>query len=222
MIKIFVLHYRKLVDRKAFLLSQFEKHGITNFEFIEIYDVNDGDITEKERVLFDLEDPDIKGRDSMLSIILKHIHAYKLISEQYDCALILEDDAVFSDNFVEALDKYMRQLPDNYDMLFIGDGCNLHIPREDQVDGCNVYKKCPEPTWWGGDGVTRCTDSYIVSKKCATQLIEHLNTMTYKIFKAGDWWLNKVSREKQFNVYWAEPTITTQGSQIGMYCSANW
>ena len=34
--KIFVIHYKKLVDRKRYMLEQFEKHNITDYEFIEI------------------------------------------------------------------------------------------------------------------------------------------------------------------------------------------
>jgi hypothetical protein len=34
--KIFVIHYKKLVDRKKYMLDQFEKHNITDYEFVEI------------------------------------------------------------------------------------------------------------------------------------------------------------------------------------------
>ena len=36
-----------------------------------------------------------------------------------------------------------------------------------------------------------------------------------------DWWLNDVSRHYNFNVYWAEPTIVTQGTQNGKYKSSH-
>lgn len=45
----------------------------------------------------------------MVSLILKHFWVYKEIYIKYDCA----------DNFVEILDKYMAELPADYDMLFI-------------------------------------------------------------------------------------------------------
>jgi hypothetical protein len=32
-----------------------------------------------------------------------------------------------------------------------------------------------------------------------------------------DWWLNVASRDNDFKVYWAEPTIVTQGSQNGLF-----
>ena len=34
--KIFVIHYKKLVKRKENILKQFEKYNITDFEFVEI------------------------------------------------------------------------------------------------------------------------------------------------------------------------------------------
>ena len=220
MIKIFVLHYKKLVERKQFLLKQFEKHNITNFEFIETYDVNDGDITENELKLFESD-----VTHGMKSLILKHIRVYKEISQKYDYALILEDDVIFNENFTELLNNYITQLSVDYDMLFIGNGCNFHIPNNELITHCNVYKKCLEPSMWGGDGATRCTDSYLVSKKCAIELVDYIsniNITNNKIFKASDWWLNKVCRDKQFNVYWAEPTIVSQGSQNGFYASSQW
>ena len=41
--------------------------------------------------------------------------------------LVLEDDAILDKDFVSKLTRGLKQLPDDYDMLFLGDGCNLHI-----------------------------------------------------------------------------------------------
>jgi len=32
-----------------------------------------------------------------------------------------------------------------------------------------------------------------------------------------DWWLNVAARYNNFKVYWAEPTIVTQGTQNGTF-----
>ena len=112
-------------------------------------------------------------------------------------------------------------MPENWDMLFIGDGCKLHIEKHIVTPDINIYKKCLYPTNWGGNGATRCTDSYLVNKKCANQLCEYINTMSHKIDINIDWWLNDVSRHYNFNVYWAEPTIVTQGTQNGKYKSSH-
>jgi hypothetical protein len=106
-------------------------------------------------------------------------------------------------------------------MLFIGDGCNLHIEKNKLINDKNIYQKCLYPTNWGGDGAGRCADSYIISKKCAKKLCEYINNLSYKINLPIDWWLNVAARDNNFKVYWAEPTIVTQGSQNGLFSQSH-
>lgn len=148
---------------------------------------------------------------------MSHFYAFEKIAEKYDNALILEDDVILSENFVNILQKYILETPKDYDMLFIGDGCNLHIEKNKLISNKNIYEKCLQPTLWGGAGATRCTDSYIVTKKCAIKLCEYIKTHTKKINQPIDWWLNDACRDNKFKVYWTEPTIVTQGSQNGLF-----
>lgn len=205
--KIFVLHYSKLIERKQNILEQFKRHNITDYEFIELFDKDS--ILDRYKNLFVP-----KYRLSMVSLILKHFWVYKEISIKYDCALILEDDAILADNFVEILDKYMAELPADYDMLFIGNGCNLHMPN---ISDKYIYEKCLHPTSWGGDGASRCSDSYIVNKKCAIKLNEYISHLNYKINISSDFWINKAARDNNLKVYWSEPTIVSQGTENGLF-----
>lgn len=208
--KIFVTHYTKLENRKIAIEKQFQKHNITDYEFIEKYDKEY--LTHDERMLFHPKLP-----TTVMSLSLKHRYVYRCIRDKYDYALILEDDVILSDNFVAILEKYMSELPTDYDMLFIGDGCNFHIPKERLLEHKHIYLKENSPTNWGGDGSTRCLDSYIMSRACATQVCEYIDSLIYKTILPIDWWLNMVIREYNFKVYWAEPTIVTQGSESGIY-----
>jgi GR25 family glycosyltransferase involved in LPS biosynthesis len=208
--KIFVLHYSKLTERKEHILSQFKKHNITDYEFIEAFDKDTLSMSEKSIFVENF-------KLSMASLILKHFWVYSQIAEKYDCALILEDDIILSDNFSNTLNSYITQLPEDYDMFFIGNGCNLHIQRNKLVQGKFVYDKCLEPTSWGGHGATRCTDSYIVSKKCAKQLLEYIKNLKNKIYYYSDHWLNVACIDNKFKIFWAEPTIVTQGTQVGKF-----
>ena len=208
--KIFVLHYSKLTDRKKNILEQFEKHNITDYEFVEKFDKDN--IKTKQSSLFHPE-----YKKSTMSLHLKHNFVFKKIAKKYDYALILEDDAILSDNFMDKLNMYLSQLPNDYDMLFIGDGCNLHIRPEKIRPNKHIYKKSLEPTKWGGNGATRCSDSYIVSNKCAKQLVHYIKNIKKPISHAIDWWLNEAARDNNFKVFWAEPTIVTQGSQNNTY-----
>ena len=200
------MHYSKLVARKKHILSQFERETITDFEFIEKYDKDE--ITDNESSLFDTN-----YKKSKMSLHLKHNYVYKIISDHYENALIFEDDIVLCDNFSATLNKYINQLPEDYDMLFIGDGCNLHIENHKLVPNQNVYEKCI----WEGEGATKCTDSYIISRKCAKKICEYIDNLQIKINLPVDWWLNVVIRDNNFKIYWAEPTIVTQGSQNGLF-----
>ena len=209
MIKVFVIHYKLLVNRKTHILEQFQKYNITDYEFIEI------DRDELDGHNIDMFEKNYSK--SQIAISLSHFHAYKQIIEKYENALILEDDAILSENFTDILSNYINQLPENYDMLFIGNGCGLHIQNHVLIPNKNVYAKCLFPTNWGGNGITRCTDSYIVSKKCAITLCNYINQLSYKINLPIDWFLNVVGRDNKLQVYWAEPTIVTQGTQNGLY-----
>lgn len=207
--KVFVIHYKKLTDRKQAILQQFQKHKITDFEFVEI---DRDELQSQDLSLFEHD-----YSKQQMAITLSHMYAYKQIAAKYDRALILEDDAILSDNFTESLHLYCSQLPSTYDMLFIGDGCGFHIPTADLLPKKHVYEKGLYPTSWGGNGATRCTDSYVVSKQGAVKLCVYMRKLQYKIHLPIDWWLNTAARDTHLNVYWAEPTIVTQGTETGVY-----
>ena len=211
--KVFVIHYKKLIDRKNHILEQFKRHNITDYEFIEI----DRDELEEKHISIFIEN----YSKSQIAISQSHFYAYKQISDNYDNGLIFEDDVILSDDFTNIFNKYITQLPENFDMLFIGDGCNLHIEKHKLIPNKYIYEKCLYPTDWGGDGAGRCTDSYLVNKKCAKELCEYINNLESKIYLPIDWWLNIPAREKKFKVYWAEPTIVTQGTQNGLFITSH-
>ena len=213
MIKIFVIHYKKLINRKLFILEQFLKYNISDYEFIEI----DRDELYNHNISMFQQN----YNNSQIAISLSHFYAYTQISDKYDNGLIFEDDVILDDNFTDILNKYITQLPKDYDMLFIGNGCNLHIENHKLISNQNIYEKCLNPTSWGGDGASRCTDSYIISKKCANKLCQYINNLEYKINLPIDWWLNVAARDNIFKVYWAEPTIVTQGTQNGLFTSSH-
>lgn len=207
--KIFVVHYSKLVERKQYIIDQFLKHKITDFEFVEKYDKEDLQPTDTQM---------FSGlKDSHVSLFLKHLYVYRLIAENHKHALILEDDVILTPNFMNILAHYTKQLPSSYDMLFIGDGCNLHIQKGKWRKGKYIYRKSLFPTPGEGGGASRCSDSYLMSQKCAAKLCDYVKRG--KINVPVDWWLNAASRDNQFEVYWAEPTLVTQGSQSGLFPS---
>jgi GR25 family glycosyltransferase involved in LPS biosynthesis len=139
--KIFVVHYKKLIDRKDFIINQFKKYNITDYEFIEI----DRDELEGYDLSIFENIP-----NSYMAIGLSHIYAYNKIKDNYDEALIFEDDVIFCDNFINIFNYYLTQLPKDYDMVFLGSCCNLKIQEHNLIPNKHIYEKSLEPTEWGG------------------------------------------------------------------------
>jgi len=208
--KIYVLHYTKLEERKPHMIDELQKQKLTKYEFIEVYDKED--LTEADKALFD---PKLKL--TAVSLNLKHFHAYRQIAAGGP-ALIFEDDVILSDSFTAKITDYVAELPEDYDLLFIGDGCNLHMDPRQITPEKRIYEKTLHPTVWGGNGASRSTDSYLVSQKCAQKLCEYVER-PHKINATIGWWLNEAARHYKLKVYWAEPTIVTQGSQNGQFKS---
>lgn len=207
--KVFVVHYKKLHERKDHIIEQFIKFNIVDYEFIEI---DRDELLPEHIILFEPGYP-----THQIAIAVSHMYAYKEIAEKYENGLIFEDDVILAENFSSILAKYMSELPNDYDMLFIGNGADLHIRKECLIKGKNIYLKGRYPTDWGGDGIGRCTDSYIMNKKCAINICEYIKKISYKINLPIDWWINIAARDNRYIVYWAEPTIVSQGTQTGLF-----
>ncbi len=216
--KIFVVHYKKLVERKALIVSQLRACGL-DAEFVEQYER--GNLREEDLAIFDRRKKYGFFGPSMpkvqMAITLSHLYAYRQIASGHPFGLVLEDDARFDEKLGVNIAECMGQLPDKWDMLFIGDGSKLHIPDSETIPGRKVYLKSREATSWGGDGATRCADSYLITGSCAARLIEYSLREDRRIRLPVDWWLNQAIRELSLDVYWAEPTFVTQGTQSGLY-----
>jgi len=206
-IKIFVIHYKKLNERKEFMIHQFNRENITNYEFITI---DRDELTENDKDKFQKN-----FSKPLIANFLSHLYVYKQIkNNEIDYNLILEDDAILCSNFSTVLHSYISQFSKDYDAVFIGNGCNIsehHIETSKIITNCNVYK-------YDGDNKCKCTDSYLISKKCASYIVNYFNVFETKIDIPIDWFLNKPL--KDLNVYWCEPTLVKQGTIIGLFNSS--
>ena len=61
--------------------------------------------------------------------------------------------------------------------------------------------------------MTKTTDSYVVSKKGAKNIL-NLIAKSEILDDALDFWLNQSARELNLNGYWYEPTITKYNNQF--------
>ncbi len=199
--EINIVHYKKLKERKEFISDKLNGKKI-NYKFIDLYDRDT--LSEKELSKFT---NDINN--AYKANFLSHIECFNnLINSKYDLMLILEDDSMLKEKFYTKIEKYLKQLPKNFDLFYISDGkSNFKIPIYKKLPFKNVYKKDNKYTEWGGHGATKFADGYFISKKCAELFVEKFFSNSYKVDTSIDWWKNEMIDKYNLNVYWGEPTL---------------
>lgn len=210
--KTYIIHYTPLAERKAHMDRLLAGEWILEDpEFIVQADRE----TMTAADLTNYADPILSGWPTLKpadkSVISKHIAAWKKVKE---ISIIFEDDVILAAGFSDTLSKYVAELPADWDLLFIGDGCNLHMPAHYISPSEHIYPKSLQPTSWGGDGATRCADSYVISERCAAAFAGDTER---PIRKPIDFYMNDLCRKYDCKVFWAEPTIVTQGSETGLF-----
>lgn len=206
MLTVYVTHYKPLVNRKVFMDQQFLEQNIKGI-YITDYDkeeLNEEDLNRFRRPYMS---------NGEISLFLKHVESWKqIIESKTSYSIVFEDDAILNSEFNSKFNNYMLLAPANFDIIFLGDGCQLHGSLD------IVFTKT---------FATRCTDSMVISKKCAQKLYMFFN-LRYIKYKnestpvewAIDHWLNYAIKLLSLNIYWVEPTIVTQGSQNGKFSSS--
>lgn len=93
-----------------------------------------------------------------LGCALSHYQIYqKMIDENLDNVLILEDDCVFNENVVE-LPEYYSELPENYAVFYLGYDCPFTSPYSNKLNLSN--------------GSVGWTHSMNVRNHCAEKILE--------------------------------------------------
>lgn len=191
----FVTHYTPLIDRKENIIKQFTKFNITNYEFIELYDKEKLNIRDIEKFI------DLKL--SEISLFLKHIEIFK--KNINDIIIVLEDDAIFIEDFLEKIKYYLNNLPKNWDIIFSGECCNMHL------------NYITNKIFYESNG-SRGTCMYILNKNINKKLSIILEN-TNIINKPVDHWFDSLNKTHNLKYYWTEPVLVHQGSETGLFKS---
>jgi len=198
--KIYINHYTPLTSRKENIINQLKMYNIEDYEFIEKYDRED------------LKQDDIKKfsgiKLSEISLFLKHIEIFKKELDNNEKIIVLEDDAIFVDNFKEKLDIYIKELEkiNDWDVIFSADCCNLHI------------QSVKEKLFYKSNG-SRGTCMYILNAGVCKKILKIID-IEKCINKPIDHWFNLIQHKYNLKYYWSEPILVKQGSEIGIFNSA--
>jgi glycosyl transferase family 25 len=194
--KFFITHYTPLIERKSNIVAQLEKHGIIEYEFIELYD--------REKLNKSNLDKFSQIKLSEISLFLKHIEIFNKCSDEI--VIVFEDDAILVDNFMDKLTQYLDELNKySWDVLFSGGCCDLHV---NSVENKHIYES----------NGSRGTCMYVLNKGVCSKLKNIIEKET-QIIKPIDHWFNDMGHKYNLKYYWSEPELVIQGSEIGLFKS---
>jgi len=198
---IYIAHWNKLSERKIILCEGLSSNGIFSVEWVENYEAEKLDVKDIEN-----EYPFIFGTNPMgrllkkseISLVLKHCWIIKdAFENKYSSVLVLEDDALIPPDFMANLENYMSQLPDLWDIFWLGTCCNIHAQF---VSGCNIY---PGPR-------SRCTHAFVLNQSGIAKIVQSL----YLVNDGADFFYNKLIESHDLLSFWAEPPLVYQNQQF--------
>lgn len=142
------------------------------------------------------------------SCALKHICAHhKVAASKTEFNLILEDDALFSEDFDIGLQRALQQseqFPGNK-VIFIGSGGNFFTPKSQRKEGQYLYIGTRD----------RFADSYIIDSTTAQKRLDWI--AENKIYKPIDSQFRIIDIQLGTKMLWLEDPVVEQGSKNGLF-----
>lgn len=188
------------MDRHSVIREQARRYGL-NVEFIWDYDVES--ITDQDRARCDQE----MLPEKSMSCVLKHIEAQRrLVASGHSIALILEDDAIFSESFDSKLQEtlVLAQGLRGAWLIFLGGMDNKLDPRFFQDDRFKLIES-PLTT----------AEAYLVNRKGCIARLDWLSNNL--ISKPADHFLTYLDGALKIPHYRVSTPFVTQGSITGLF-----
>lgn len=150
---------------------------------------------------------------SEISLAINHIKVLEdAVYNNYNSVLILESDAIFSDDFIHKWnDLYSSRLPKNWDIVVLGNGVDkLHYGSVKSILSLQKEKKYVynNPSY-----LFRCTEATLFSYNACKKILQTIIPFNAPI----DHEYEHNSLENNLNVFLCEPAIIFNGSQLNKY-----
>ena len=145
-----------------------------------------------------------------LSNNVKHLKAIQAISQCTDESainIVLEDDILYENRICLLIEKLVRSIPSDYDIVFLGMPTNKQVENQNELnyqDTSEVFKVLPY------------CDSYVISKKAAKQLVEAYLPIKFLTNIQLSYLIEKLQLKSQL-VY---PNLFMDGTKVGNFVSA--
>lgn len=144
---------------------------------------------------------------------ISHFLAYeKIVAENWEGALVLEDDIVlnkgFCPYFERSIEEYRRNYTDKNILISYEDSSLRFVPRSRREKGRMLY-----PADKG-----RMSGAYFINANGARSILRELRKEPCDL--AIDWYHSELIKKGLIDCLWCHPTIATQGSFSGRFASA--
>lgn len=154
---VFVINLKRSPDRLKEIDKQLKKLGI-NYDRVEA--VDGAELTSEQVSALTTKNCKMFCTRSSIGCALSHMKAWRIIQRRgIKSAMILEDDAIFCQDFEKRFMKSWRQVPN--DWSFVNIGC---------ISGCGDRKNYSALDW-GSTAITKISDwIYSVDRKGGTKI----------------------------------------------------
>jgi len=226
MIPVYINHYKPLVDRKQYLdqalagidatwVTEPEKDDITKEIRDEWYLGDESTWKERCQNYYDEIPPYRELKNSDISCSLGHVISWDLfLKTGHEIALFLEDDIILARDFETLLMSTCSSIPSDLDVLFIGGGFSHTLSKTIGQEGDSFWLNF-QRFQLKDNPATNCLCSYLLTRKAAEKLLDHIKPFTLPIDFEANYWFDKLN----FKTYHFLPYIAIEGTRIGAYSS---
>lgn len=211
---IYIVHFSELKERKEKIIKDLSEWP-EKIEFVEEFH-RDKISEELKKEYYLKDDKKIKELTGFLSnaeiaCAISHLEIYKkIIAKNQEYALVLEDDAIPEKNFIEQFKENLKNTPENWDIIYMGQGCGDDFIKEKLKTAKKINNFCYEIN------SSNCAEAYLIKKTTAKKLIQNMIPFSLPI----DWEMAYQLVKMNAKILWWVPYLFVQGSNSKIYKSS--
>jgi GR25 family glycosyltransferase involved in LPS biosynthesis len=216
--KLYYINLKKRVDRREHFKKECEKVGIPETKIVrfEAFDGSDYEFKEEDLKLF--TKANYIGKSFEKKVIgnqLSHFYILKeMIEKNYNYIIIVQDDVVFRNGFLDYIEDIMNHIPENSEIINIGFhtyAYYAHFVAWD-LEADNDIEKLGSPVndfiCQLNHNINPCSLAYIVTRDGALQLVDYFEKNGF--LEETDHNYNRYLKQK--NIYYGSSTVLCTGN----------
>jgi glycosyl transferase family 25 len=203
----FIINLKRRPDRLSIF---FKNCPIKNLSIIFGFDGKNIDLEDKDEIKLISKFEGFKPGE--IGCFLSHLRIWKIIVEnKIKHSIIFEDDAIFTDNFLNKFNSVLYNLNDDMDILYIGGRFNPNFkmkPKNYLQISDNIIQHNKNNLDLNEDGFIFCrtTHSYIISYDLAKLFISIFENESKITIALDHWMMNNILKNK-IKVYDSFPLL---------------